>query len=114
MGVLFGSIRVMEKRLRQNHLLTMADSFSNQIFNELELRSFDENSSSIAENGLTLVFGMEANENIADWSTLDDVDDFHSQSITDDAFPQMDANVTLSYVNLDIASGSIQVSAVPT
>ena len=58
MGVLFGSIRVMEKRLRQNHLITMADSFSNQIFNELELRSFDENSSSIAENGLTLVFGM--------------------------------------------------------
>ena len=51
MGVLFGSIRVMEKRLRQNHLITMADSFSNQIFNELELRSFDENSSSIAEMG---------------------------------------------------------------
>ena len=114
MGVLFGSIRVMEKRLRQNHLLTMADSFSNQIINELELRRFDENSSSIAENGLTLVFGMEADENVADWSTLDDVDDFHSQNITDDAFPQMDANVTLSYVNLDIASGSIQASAVPT
>jgi len=37
MGVLFGSIRVMEKRLRQNHLLTMADSFANQIINELEL-----------------------------------------------------------------------------
>ena len=114
MGVLFGSIRVMEKRLRQNHLLTMADSFANQIINELELRRFDENSNSIAENGLTLVFGMEANENIADWSTLDDVDDFHLQNITDDAFPQMDANTTLSYVNLDIASGSVQVSAVPT
>ena len=114
MGVLFGSIRVMEKRLRQNHLLTMADSFANQIINELELRRFDENSNSIAENGLTLVFGMEADENIADWSTLDDVDDFHLQNITDDAFPQMDANTTLSYVNLDIASGSVQVSAVPT
>ena len=114
MGVLFGSIRVMEKRLRQNHLLTMADSFANQIINELELRRFDENSNSIAENGLTLVFGMEADENIADWSTLDDVDDFHLQNTTDDAFPQMDANTTLSYVNLDIASGSVQVSAVPT
>ena len=95
MGVLFGSIRVMEKRLRQNHLLTMADSFSNQIINELELRRFDENSNSIAENGLTLVFGMEADENVADWSTLDDVDDFHSQNITDDAFPVSYTHLTL-------------------
>ena len=59
MGVVFGSIRVMEKRLRQNHLLTLADSFSNQIFEEIALRNYDENIDSIVENGLTTVFGVE-------------------------------------------------------
>ena len=59
MGVVFGSIRVMEKRLRQNHLLTLADSFANQIFEEIALRNYDENIDSIVANGLTTVFGVD-------------------------------------------------------
>ncbi|MEC7872413.1 MAG: hypothetical protein VX547_04990 [Candidatus Neomarinimicrobiota bacterium] len=114
MGVVFGSIRVMEKRLRQNHLLTLADSFSNQIFEEIALRNYDENIDSIVENGLTTVFGVETGESIANWSTLDDIDDFHGQNITDNAFPGMDASVTLNYVNVNTESSAIQLSNIPT
>ena len=32
LGVIFGSIRMVERRLRENQLIILADSFANKIF----------------------------------------------------------------------------------
>ena len=94
LGVIFGSIRMIEKRLRENQLIVLADSFANKIFDEVRLRKFDENIASILEKGLTEDFSIvESGENINNWSTLDDIDDFHGITATDSAFPGLETNV---------------------
>jgi type II secretory pathway pseudopilin PulG len=113
LGVIFGSIRMIEKRLRENQLIVLADSFANKIFDEVRLRKFDENIASIVENGLTVNLGTE-NEDINDWSTLDDIDDFHGITATDAAFPGLETNVTVDYVNLDTDLSTINLSVIPT
>ena len=47
LGAVFGSIRMMEKSTRQNALIPDMDSFANWIFEEINLRKFDENIESI-------------------------------------------------------------------
>ncbi len=58
LGVIFGSIRMVERRLRENQLIILADSFANKIFDEVSLRKYDENIASILDNGLTKVFDV--------------------------------------------------------
>ena len=113
LGVIFGSIRMVEKRLRENQLIILADSFANKIFDEVRLRKYDENIASIVENGLTVDLGTE-NENINDWSTLDDIDDFHEITATDPAFPRMETSINVNYVNFDPNSKNITLSNIPT
>ncbi len=91
----------------------MADSFANKIFDEVRLRKYDENIASIVENGLTVDLGTE-NENINDWSTLDDIDDFHEITATDPAFPRMETSINVNYVNFDPNSKNITLSNIPT
>ena len=115
LGVIFGSIRMIEKRLRENQLIVLADSFANKIFDEVRLRKFDENIASILEKGLTEDFSIvESGENINNWSTLDDIDDFHGITATDAAFPGLETNVTVDYVNLDTDLSTINLSVIPT
>ena len=113
LGVIFGSIRMVERRLRENQLIILADSFANKIFDEVSLRKYDENIASIVENGLTVDLGTE-NENINDWSTLDDIDDFHEITATDPAFPRMETSINVNYVNFDPNSKNITLSNIPT
>jgi hypothetical protein len=112
LGVIFGSIRMVERRLRENQLIILADSFANKIFDEVSLRKYDENIASIVENGLTVDLGTE-NENINDWSTLDDIDDFHEITATDPAFPRMETSINVNYVNFDPNSKNITLSNIP-
>jgi len=83
LGVIFGSIRMVERRLRENQLIILADSFANKIFDEVRLRKYDENIASILDNGLTKVFDVEEGEDQGDWSSFDDIDDFHGITATD-------------------------------
>ena len=64
LGSIYGAIRLFEKTTQENTLVSRIDSFANWIFEEINLRKFDENIESIEENGLTLNFGTEADENI--------------------------------------------------
>ncbi|MDP6499609.1 MAG: hypothetical protein QF743_02755 [Candidatus Marinimicrobia bacterium] len=114
LGVIFGSIRMIEKRLRENQLIVLADSFANKIFDEVRLRKFDENIASILEDGLTMNFGVEAGEDQDDWSSFNDIDDFHGITATDAAFPGLETNVTVNYVNLDTDLSTINLSVIPT
>ncbi len=115
LGVIFGSIRMVERRLSENQLIILADSFANKIFDEVRLRKYDENISSIAENGLTEDFSIiEPGENINNWSTLDDIDDFHGITATDPAFPGMEISINVNYVNFDSNNKDITLSNIPT
>ena len=114
LGAVFGSIRMMEKSTRQNALIPDMDSFANWIFEEINLRKFDENIESIEENGLTLNFGTETDENINNLSSLDDIDDFVTEDLTNTAFPQLEANIIVNYVDIDLETNSIIPSVNPT
>jgi len=114
LGAVFGSIRMMEKSTRQNALIPDMDSFANWIFEEINLRKFDENIESIEENGLTLNFGTETDENINNLSSLDDIDDFVGPGLTNSDFPQMEANVIINYVDVAFETSSISTSVNPT
>ena len=115
LGVIFGSIRMVERRLSENQLIILADSFANKIFDEVRLRKYDENISSIAENGLTEDFSIvEPGENINNWSTLDDIDDFHGITATDPAFPEMETSINVNYVNFEPNNKDITLSNIPT
>jgi len=114
LGVIFGSIRMVERRLRENQLIILADSFANKIFDEVRLRKYDENIASILDNGLTKVFDVEEGEDQGDWSSFDDIDDFHGITATDPAFPRMETSINVNYVNFDPNSKNITLSNIPT
>ena len=114
LGVIFGSIRMVEKRLRENQLIILADSFANKIFDEVRLRKYDENIASILEDGLTMNFGVEADEDQEDWSSFDDIDDFHQITATDPAFPGMETSINVNYVNFDPNNKDITLSNIST
>ena len=114
LGVIFGSIRMVERRLRENQLIILADSFANKIFDEVRLRKYDENIASILDNGLTKVFDVEEGEDQGDWSSFDDIDDFHGITATDPAFPRMETSINVNYVNFDPNNKNITLSNIPT
>ncbi|MBT4809036.1 MAG: hypothetical protein HON84_03850, partial [Candidatus Marinimicrobia bacterium] len=114
LGVIFGSIRMVERRLRENQLIILADSFANKIFDEVRLRKYDENIASILDNGLTKVFDVEEGEDQGDWSSFDDIDDFHGITATDSAFPRMETSINVNYVNFDPNNKNITLSNIPT
>ena len=114
LGVIFGSIRMVERRLRENQLIILADSFANKIFDEVSLRKYDENIASILDNGLTKVFDVEEGEDQGDWSSFDDIDDFHGITATDPAFPRMETSINVNYVNFDPNNKNITLSNIPT
>lgn len=114
LGSIYGAIRLVEKTTQENTLVSRIDSFANWIFEEINLRKFDENIESIEENGLTLNFGAEADENINNLSSLDDIDDFVTEDLTNTAFPQLEANIIVNYVDIDLETNSIIPSVNPT
>ena len=99
-----------------NKLTTIADAFSNEIFDELSLRIFDENIEDFRTLGLTIKndFGADESESQDDFSTLDDIDDFHGITITNPAYIGMTASVELDYVKLDTDDLNIITSNAPT
>ena len=114
LGSIYGAIRLVEKTTQENTLVSRIDSFANWIFEEINLRKFDENIESIEENGLTLNFGTEADENINNLSSLDDIDDFVTEDLTNTAFPQLEANIIVNYVDIDLETNSIIPTINPT
>ncbi len=115
-GFIYGSLQLVKQRTMNNKLTTIADAFSNEIFNELSLRIFDENIEDFRTLGLTIKndFGADESESQDDFSTLDDIDDFHGITITNPAYVGMTASVELDYVKLDTINLNINTSNAPT
>ena len=50
---------------------------------------------------------MFPDENINNLSSLDDIDDFVTEDLTNTAFPQLEANIIVNYVDIDLETNSI-------
>ena len=115
-AALYGSINSVMNNFRKAQLVSDADKLSQYVFQEIELRKYDENINDFPDTPLTNFsdFGTDDGEGDGNINDFDDIDDFNNFEFRDNQFEGLTAEVSVNYASFDLTTNSITLSAVPT
>ena len=115
-AALYGSINSVMNNFRKAQLVSHADKLSQYVFQEIQLRKYDENINDFPDTPLTNFsdFGTDDGEGDGNINDFDDIDDFNNFEFRANQFAGLTAEVSVNYASFDLTTNSITLSAVPT